>query len=99
MVPPIPKWFPDAPDNEIVDFVSKLPPAQSPTEEAPEASEGRTRKRAQSSRESSDALTLPTPRDPPCLVHRSGGDGASSSPIPAVSRYILFWSYSFSSAG
>ena len=84
MSPPLPELFPDAPDNEVVDSMSELPPAQSPTEEAPEASEGRTRKRARSSSESSDALTPPTPRDPSFLVRHSGDDGASSTPFPAV---------------
>src|SRR4051812_37433239 len=84
MVPPLPERFPDTPDNEVVDSESELPPVQLPTKEAPEASEGQTRKRARSLSESSDASPLPPPPPPPFLVRHSGGDSASSSPIPAV---------------
>ena len=84
MVPPLPERFPDAPDNEVVDSMSELPSAQSPVEESPEVSEEQTRKRARNSSESLDASTPPMPRDPPFRVRHSGGDGASSSPIPAM---------------
>ena len=84
MVPPLPEKYPIAPDNEVVDSESELPLVQSPTHDAPEASEGWTRKRARSPSESSDASTPPTPRDPPRLARHSGGDGGSASPIPVV---------------
>src|SRR3954462_13389986 len=83
-MPPLPEKYREAPHNEEVDSLSKLPPAQSPTHEAPEASEGRTQKRARSPSESSDASTPPTPRDPYFLVRHGEDDGASSAPFPAV---------------
>jgi len=84
MVPPLPERFPDTPENEVVDSMSELPSARSPAEETFDLSEEQTRKRTQSSSELSDASTSPTPRKPPCLVRHNGGDGGSSSPIPAV---------------
>jgi len=84
MMPPLPENFPIAPDNEVVDSESDLLPAQSPIHEAPEVSEGQTRKRAQSLSESSDASTPPTPRVPSFLERHGEDDGASSAPIPAM---------------
>src|SRR3954466_10565076 len=81
---PLPEKYGEAPDNEEAESESELPPAQSPTHEAPEASEGQTRKRARSSSESSDASTLPTPRDPSLLVRHGEDDGASSALFLAV---------------
>src|SRR4051812_32794156 len=89
MVPPLPERFLDAPDNEVVDSMSELPLARSPVEETFESSEEQTRKRTRSSSESSDASTPPTPRNPPCLVRHSGGDGGSSTPISDVPVQVV----------
>src|SRR4051812_17404551 len=73
-MPPLPEKYTEAPDNEEVDSESELPPVQSPTVDAPEASEGRTRKRSRN--ESSDASTPPTPRGLTFLERHGEDDGA-----------------------
>lgn len=78
MMPPLPEKFPIAPDNEVVDSESELPPAQYPTQEAPRAERGAGPK------ESSDASTLPSPQGPSFLEQHGEDEGASSAPFPAV---------------
>src|SRR3954471_14032358 len=81
-MPPLPEKYREAPDNEEVESESELPPAQLPTTDAPEASEGQTRKRSRS--KLSDASTSPTLRGPSFLERHGEDDGAYSAPYPTV---------------
>src|SRR4051812_11834725 len=86
MMPPLPKKFDDAPDGGDAESDSELPPSNSPTIEAPEPSEGMSRKRSWS--ESSDGVLSPMPRGPAFLERHAGDEGAASPiatmPIRAI---------------